>query len=152
MIGKSGVVKERGRSGRCRRSTMTPMLTIANAKSVPMLVASASCPSGTKPARMLITTVTMMVLLTGVWVRGLTFSNTLGSRPSRAIANRMRVWPYITVSTTLKIETTAPSEMIAGAHSEPVTSRAMVASTASPPSPANSSQGLAPIAASATRT
>ena len=49
------------------------------------------------------------------------------------IANRMRVWPYITVSTTEKIETTAPREISAGAPDEPVTSAAICARTASPP-------------------
>ncbi len=42
-------------------------------------------------------------------VRGLTLANIDGSRPSRPIANRMRVWPYITTSVTEKIEITAPA-------------------------------------------
>ena len=51
----------------------------------------------------------MMVLLTGVMVRGFTLANIDGSRPSRPMANRMRVWPYITTSVTEKIEITAPA-------------------------------------------
>ena len=51
----------------------------------------------------------MIVLLTGVMLRGLTFANIDGSSPSRPIANRMRVWPYITTSVTEKIEITAPA-------------------------------------------
>ena len=54
----------------------------------------------------------MMVLFTGVMVFGLTLANIDGSRPSRPIANRMRVWPYITTSVTEKIEITAPAARI----------------------------------------
>ena len=35
----------------------------------------------------------MIVFGTGVWVRGFTLWNSSGIIPSRAIANRMRVWP-----------------------------------------------------------
>jgi len=149
VTGNSGVLNERSISGRLRRRLMTPALTIMNANSVPIEVASASCPSGTNAARILITTATMIVLLTGVCVLGLTLVKTFGSRPSRPIANRMRVWPYIVTSTTEKIEMTAPSAMIAPAQVPPVTSLAIRASTASPLSPSKSDgwPPLAPIAA-----
>ena len=97
-------------------------------------------------------TVTMMVLSTGVCVFGFTLVKTFGSIPSRPIANRMRVWPYMTTSTTEKIEMTAPRAINVGAHWLPVTSAAMPASTASAPSPSKSSHGRAPIAAAVTRT
>ena len=54
-------------------------------------------------------TATMIVLFTGVMLRGLTLANIDGSSPSRPIANRMRVWPYITTRVTEKIEITAPA-------------------------------------------
>ena len=71
----------------------TATLTSAKAKSVPMLVASARLPSGTAAARTPQKSDTAMVLATGVPLRGPTLANTLGTRPSRDIANRMRVWP-----------------------------------------------------------
>ena len=96
-----------------------------------MDVASASCPRGTSAASTEITTATMIVLFTGVCVRGLTLVKVFGSSPSRPIANRMRVWPYIVTRTTEKIETTAPRAMIVPAQVLPVTSFATFASTAS---------------------
>ena len=46
VMGYSGTRKVRLRVGRLRRRKMTARLTSAKAKSVPMLVASASWPSG----------------------------------------------------------------------------------------------------------
>ena len=48
--GTSGTRKERSMSGAVRRRTMTPMLTIRNANSVPMLTSLAISDSGTKAA------------------------------------------------------------------------------------------------------
>lgn len=45
-----GVRKGRSRSGRVRRRTITPIETITNAISVPMLTSSPSTPIGVKPA------------------------------------------------------------------------------------------------------
>ena len=50
-----------------------------------------------------------MVLTPASCVRGLTLANIAGSRPSRPIANRMRVWPYRVTRVTEKIEITAPA-------------------------------------------
>ena len=46
------------------------------------------------------TTPVMMVTTCGVWNCGCTSTSTSGSRPSRAIVKRMRVWPKIIISTT----------------------------------------------------
>ena len=72
---------------------MTPIETIRNADSVPMLVISARKLIGRRPARIEITTATMIVAGTGVSVRGFSLWNSGGTIPSRPIANRMRVWP-----------------------------------------------------------
>ena len=50
--GTSGTRNERSMSGAVRRSTITPTLTIRNAKSVPMLTSLAISDSGTKAAMM----------------------------------------------------------------------------------------------------
>ena len=44
--GTSGILNPRGRSGRVRRSTITPTDTSTNANSVPMLTISSSGPIG----------------------------------------------------------------------------------------------------------
>lgn len=91
--GASGTRNERGMSGRVRRSTITAMFTSAKAKRVPMLVASASCPSGTAAARPPQNSETSTVLARGVPVRGWTWESTRGISPSRDMAKRIRVWP-----------------------------------------------------------
>ena len=58
-----------------------------------MLVISARKLIGISPASSAMTTATMIVFGTGVSVRGFTLWKISGSMPSRAIANRMRVWP-----------------------------------------------------------
>ena len=88
---------------------MTATETVMNATSVPMDTMSASLSSGTRPASRPTTVATMTVLLTGVMVRGLTLANIDGSRPSRPIANRIRVEPYSVTRVTEKIEMTAPT-------------------------------------------
>ncbi len=91
--GANGTRKVRGMSGRVRRSTTTATLTSAKANSVPMLVASASWPSGMAAASTPQKRETIRVLVRGVPVLGLTLPNALGTSPSRDMANRMRVWP-----------------------------------------------------------
>ena len=105
-----------------------------NAVSVPIDTMSASLSSGMKPARMLTTIATMIVLFTGVIDRGLTLANIDGSRPSRPIANRMRVCPYIVTSVTEKIEITAPAARTVLAHWLLVMLSRMTARPASCPS------------------
>ncbi len=98
-------------------------------------------------------TATMIVLFTGVMLRGLTLANIDGSSPSRPIANRMRVWPYITTSVTEKIEITAPAARIVLAQVEPP--RTFSRMTDSPASACssdpNASASCVPRPANATR-
>ena len=72
---------------------MTPIETIRNAVSVPMLVISARKLIGSSPASSETMTATMIVAGTGVSVRGFSLWNSGGTMPSRPIANRIRVWP-----------------------------------------------------------
>src|SRR5215470_949661 len=52
------------------------------------------------------------VVMNGIFVFGWTFANDGGSRPSRAIAKKMRGWPYWKTRSTADIETAAPSATI----------------------------------------
>ncbi len=72
---------------------MTPIDTTMNAVSVPMDTMSARFCRGMKAARSDVAIATITVLVTGVIVRRFTVANRDGSKPSRAIAYRMRVWP-----------------------------------------------------------
>ncbi len=86
-------------------------------------------------------------------MRGLTFANIDGSRPSRPIANRMRVWPYITTSVTEKIEITAPAARMVLAQVPPVMFSRITDSPASAcSSDPNSAACCVPSPAKATRT
>ena len=130
MIGKkgtNGTRKPRSRSGRVRRSTMTPTLQITKANSVPMLTSTtisverhdrgeggdedAEHAGDDAPA---------------CGVRGWTLRDERGSSPSRHIANKMRVWPYRIVSTTLVIATSAPTEITSAPQSKPAPSLSTV--------------------------
>jgi hypothetical protein len=85
-------------------------------------------------------------------VRGLTFANIDGSSPSRPIANRMRVCPYITTSETEKMEITAPAATIVLGQVVPVMFSRMTASPAvACSSEPKSAVGCEPKAATATR-
>ena len=88
---------------------MTATETVMNATRVPIDTISARLSSGTRPASRPTTVATTTVLLTGVILRGLTLANIDGSRPSRPIANRIRVDPYSVTRVTEKIEMTAPA-------------------------------------------
>ena len=93
VTGYPGTLNPRGRSGSVRRSTITPIDTIRNATSVPMLVISARKSIGSTPASSEITTAQTIVAGTGVSVRGFSLWKNRGIMPSRLIANRIRVWP-----------------------------------------------------------
>ena len=95
----------------------------------------------------------MTVLFTGVCVRGLTRANDFGSRPSRPMANRMRVCPYIVTRVTEKIEMTAPADRMVPGQVAPTTSSRILARPASPCSVSlNASHGCVPRADTATST
>ena len=76
-----------------RRRMITPMFTTMKANSVPMLTSLTISLSGTKAATIAIRTPKVAVIRTGVLVRGLTSAKRRGIRPSRHIANMIRVWP-----------------------------------------------------------
>ena len=111
---------------------------------------SASRLNGTSAASTATTNATITVFCTGVIVRGLTFANVAGSRPSRPIVNRMRVWPYNVTRVTEKIDITAPAATMVLPAVFPVMWSRITASTAS--SPLKSCHGWAPNAATATST
>ena len=129
---------------------ITPSDTTMKAVSVPMDTMSASLSSGTTAARTAAAVATITVLLTGVIVRAFTVANREGSSPSRPMANKMRVWPYMETRVTLKIEITAPAASIVLARLPWVTLSRMVASPASC-WVTKSRHGWVPSAASATR-
>ena len=91
--GENGTRKPRSRSGRVRRSTITPMLVITNANSVPMFTSLAISDSGTNAANAANRMPNVAVMRTGVRRRSEIFAKPRGSRPSRHIANMIRVWP-----------------------------------------------------------
>src|SRR5882757_878134 len=100
----------------------TPIDTTMNAVNVPIETMSMSLSNGTKAASRLTTTATMMVLFTGVMLLGFTLANIAGNRPSRPIANRMRVWPYIVTRVTEKIEMSDDAATTVLQPVDPVTS------------------------------
>ena len=95
MIGNSGTNgtrKPRSRSGRVLRSTITPMLTITKANSVPMLTSSKMISGGTVAASTAMRTPKIAVASAGVCRRD-TRPKVLGTRPSLDIEYMIRVWP-----------------------------------------------------------
>lgn len=148
--GENGTLKGRFISGRVRRSTMTPILTRTKAKSVPMLTSSTMAPNGTKAASNEIRMPKPIVSLAGVPNRGCTCASRRGKSPSRHMAKKIRVWPYMITKTTLVIATSAPRASTPPAQAMPAPSRSPAASGAS--LPVSVSIGATPIAAIATMT
>ena len=75
-----------------RRRTITPMFTIRNANSVPMLTSLAISLSGSSAAMIAVRMPNISVVNAGVW-RGLRREKIRGSSPSRLMAKKIRVWP-----------------------------------------------------------
>ena len=61
---------------------------------------SASTPTGKKAANSDTNTPVITVITCGVWYFGWTLDSTAGSRPSRLITKKMRVWPNIIIRMT----------------------------------------------------
>src|SRR5664280_1070407 len=99
--GTPGQRNGRLRSGRLRRSTMTPTATRMNANKVPMLTSSASSDNDTNVEITATTTPVVMVVRTGVPVCSFTFEKTAGSNRSRLIAKKTRLWPSIMIIITV---------------------------------------------------
>ncbi len=72
----------------------------------------------------------MIVVVAGMCVRGCTFAAHFGSRPSRAIAKKMRGWPYWNTSSTADIDTTAPSATMPLTALNPASSSARASGSA----------------------
>ena len=109
--GLNGTRKARGRSGRVRRRMMTPIETSMKANNVPMLTNSASASSGMKPAKIVTTTPTPIVIRYGVTHVGWTLASPTGNSRSRLMANGTRDCPSIRISMTEVSPATAPNEM-----------------------------------------
>ena len=84
-----------------------------------MLTISTIAPSGTNAATRAAKMPNPMVSLTGVPVRGFTSAHDSGTSPSRAIAKKIRVWPYRMTSSTLVIATKAPNAVSDAAQGNP---------------------------------
>ena len=144
-----GTLNGRGMSGLVRRRIITPALTRMNAKRVPMLTISTIAPRGTSAATRAAKMPKPIVSLTGVPVRGLTSAHFSGTSPSRAIAKKIRVWPYRITSRTLVMATSAPNAVSAAAQGSPAPCSSASDSGASVS--ASCAAGSAPTAPTETR-
>ncbi|KAG1434450.1 hypothetical protein G6F56_014307 [Rhizopus delemar] len=77
------------------------MPTAVNAARVPALASAAISSRRATPASADTTTAVNSVVATGVPVRALTLDSPRGSRPSRLITKKMRLWPYRKASSTV---------------------------------------------------
>ena len=130
--GTHGARNPRSRSGRLRRSTMTPADTSTKANSVPTLTISSSLAIGNTDAVAPTTSATSTVIRTGV-PRAPVLANGRGSRPSRAIANRTRHCPSISTMTTVVNPASAPMAMILLAQVIPFSVKAVARFAGLPP-------------------
>ena len=122
--GTHGTRNPRFRSGRVRRSTITPADTSTNANSVPMLTISSSLSIGNTVAVTATTRPTISVMRTGVPCRPV-LASCVGSSPSRDIANSTRVWPSTSTMTTVVRPASAPIEITLAAQSMPFSANAV---------------------------
>ena len=88
------------------------------------------------------------VVTNGIFVRGESFAAHCGSRPSRAIAKKMRGWPYWNTSSTADIETAAPSATIQPTALKPASCSACASGSAT----ASSLYGTMPVSTKPTTT
>ncbi len=147
--GTAGQRNARGRSGRFLRSTITAIETSVNAASVPILTSSASTVSGTTAAIRPKMMPTSQVAKNGVPYFGCTFDRRAGIRPSRDIANRMRVWPYAITSITVLMPRIAARSTKPATQSSPATCSA---SDTGWSTPLKSMCGTMPVMIAATTT
>jgi hypothetical protein len=135
--GTKGTLKERGRSGRLRRSTTTPIETSTKAASVPMFTRCASSESGMNEARIAMMMPAMMVRRYGVLKRGWVLASQVGSRPSRAIAKPTRDWPMNRIMQTTVRPMQAPIAM-----RSPITGRPTFTNAVASGAPSDGSMSL----------
>ena len=106
----SGARNGRCTSGCVRRMISTAAQTITNASSVPMFTSSARMRSGRNAPMAATHTPVRMVDFHGVRNRSWTApKNPVGSKPSRAMARKIRGWLSIITSSTEVIPATAPT-------------------------------------------
>src|SRR5215469_10934795 len=110
--GTIGTRKPRGRSGCDRRRNNTPRDTRTNAKSVPMLERSAASPISTNPAGIPTAAPAIQVDQCGVLKVLCKVEKNPGSKPSRDMANQMRVCPYWKTSNEEIMPISAPTTII----------------------------------------
>ena len=91
--GTHGVRNDRGALGSVRRSTSTPTQTSEKASSVPMETSSPRMLSGKSPEMIAQAMPVIQVVTWGVPYLGWILAKLAGSRPSLAIAKKMRGWP-----------------------------------------------------------
>src|SRR5687768_13553980 len=91
----AGQRNTRGVVGADLRRTIIEAAVVTNASNVPAFANSASSSSRKNPAANATKIPVTAVINIGVPVRGDTALNRLGSKPSRAITKKMRLWPYI---------------------------------------------------------
>ncbi len=108
--GTSGTRKPRSRSGCDSRSRMTPTAQNANAKSAPSTRRSARPTVPGSSASTAATPPANSAARDGAEPDP-TWASPLGSRPSRPIANRTRLWAISTTSTTVVRPNSAPTLM-----------------------------------------
>src|SRR2546425_334314 len=108
----SGTRNGRGRSGSLYRSTSTPTHTSTKANSVPMFVRSYVSPASPTSDASATTMPVINVVTCGTRCFTLTLAAHSGSRPSRAMAKKIRGWPYWKTRRTADIDTAAPSATI----------------------------------------
>ena len=84
----------------------------------------------------------------GILVRGLKRAAHCGSSPSRAIAKKIRGWPYWKTSSTADIDTAAPSATIQPTVLKPASSSARASGSAT----ASSLYGTMPVSTAPTIT
>src|SRR5450830_2045584 len=106
--GFHGFLNGRLRSGWRMRNTITPTHTITKLAKVPMLTVSANSPSGMKPATRETINPHIRIIRVGVWRSGLIFEKIGEIKPSRLIANRIRVKPYSSTSNTVMRPASTP--------------------------------------------
>ena len=101
MSGFHGFLNGRGKLGWRMRSTITPTHTITKLASVPIFTVSANSPSGIKPATTETTAPHIKIIRVGVWRSGLILEKIGEIKPSRLMANKIRVKPYKSTNNTV---------------------------------------------------
>ena len=111
-------MNRRGRSGSRARSTIMHTHTATKAHRVPELARAAISSSGRKPAMEAAITAVRIVTATGA-PRRLTVASDSGSMRSRAMAKKMRLWPYMKARITVGRATIAAAAISVAAPGRP---------------------------------